>query len=184
MKALLVILTTFFIVLCFSFSIRKNKIYNDFYSGSLLEFKQQQSLLENTIRSANLTSEENIRAIRKAIESARIKLKNIDFWLRYFEPNAYRKINGPLPVEWENEVFEKFEPPYRREGAGLSLAELSLDQTPLIKDSLVQLIKRSEEAVKTFEADSITSQLNSYSHFFLANRLILIKPGGHLYNRI
>ena len=103
-----------------------------------------------------------------------MRLKNIDFWLRYFEPNAYRKLNGPLPVEWENEVFEKFEPPYRREGAGLSLAELSLDQTPLIKDSLIQLVKKSEEAIKTFEADSITGQLNSYSHFFLANRLFLL----------
>jgi cytochrome c peroxidase len=103
-----------------------------------------------------------------------LKLKNVDFWLRYFEPNAYRKMNGPLPVEWEKEVFEKFEPPYRREGAGLSLVELSLDQTPLIKDSLLQLVKKSEDAIKTFEADSITNQLNSYSHFFLANRLFLL----------
>jgi cytochrome c peroxidase len=70
--------------------------------------------------------------------------------------------------------YSKFEPPYRREGAGLSLAELSLEQTPLLKDSLIQLIKRSEEAIKTFEADSITGQLNSYSHFFLANRLFLL----------
>ena len=43
------------------------------------------------------------------------------------------------------------------------------------------LIKKSGEAVKTFEADSITSQLNSHSHFFLANRLVPVKPGGHLY---
>ena len=94
--------------------------------------------------------------------------------MRYFEPNAYRRINGPLPVEWENEVFEKFEPPYRREGAGLSLAELSFTQKPLIKDSLIQLIKRSDLAINTFEADSITSQLNTFSHFFLANRLFLL----------
>ncbi|HEY2350302.1 MAG TPA: cytochrome c peroxidase [Puia sp.] len=130
--------------------------------------------MEIAIQNCNLSSEDSIRSLRGNIEIARLKLKNVDFWLRYFEPNAYRKMNGPLPVEWEKEVFEKFEPPYRREGAGLSLVELSLDQTPLIKDSLLQLVKKSEDAIKTFEADSITNQLNSYSHFFLANRLFLL----------
>lgn len=123
---------------------------------------------------SNLSSGKDIDSIRAQIEEARIKLKNIDFWLRYFEPNAYRKINGPLPVEWENEVFEKFEPPYRREGAGLSLTEISLDETPLSKDSLLGLVKKSQEAIKTFEADSIMVQLNSFDHFFLANRLFLL----------
>ena len=67
-------------------------------------------------------------------------MKSLDFWFRYLEPEAYRKINGPLPVEWENEVFEKFEPPYRREGAGLSLAEKYLDEKTIDKDSLGALI--------------------------------------------
>jgi cytochrome c peroxidase len=174
MKAFTIILFTVFAIFCLSFNKKGNKSYNSLYNHSLLEFKQQQVGLENFIAHADLSSEDNIRSLRRQIEAARLKLKNIDFWLRYFEPNAYRKINGPLPVEWENEVFEKFEPPYRREGAGLSLAELSLAQTPLLKDSLIQLIKKSEEAIKTFEADSITSQLNSYSHFFLANRLFLL----------
>ena len=174
MKAFAIILFTIFAIFCLSFSKKGNKSYNNLYNHSLLEFKQQQIVLDSFILHTDLSSEENMRSLRTQIETARLKLKNIDFWLRYFEPNAYRKINGPLPVEWENEVFEKFEPPYRREGAGLSLAELSLDQTPLIKDSLIQLIKKSEEAIKTFEADSITSQLNSYSHFFLANRLFLL----------
>jgi cytochrome c peroxidase len=174
MKALFVILTTIFTIICFSFNIRGNRAYSNFYMGALLEFNQQQIVLENTIANSKLSSAENILLIRKSIEAARLKLKNVDFWLRYFEPNAYRRINGPLPVEWENEVFEKFEPPYRREGAGLSLAELSLDQKPLIKDSLLELLNRSGKALKTFEADSITNQLNSYSHFFLANRLFLL----------
>ncbi len=174
MKAFVIILFTIFAIFCLSFSKKANKSYNNFYNNSLLEFKQQQIGLDSFILHTDLSSEENMRSLRGKIETARLKLKNIDFWLRYFEPNAYRKINGPLPVEWENEVFEKFEPPYRREGAGLSLAELSLDQTPLLKDSLIQLIKKSEEAIKTFEADSITVQLNSYSHFFLANRLFLL----------
>ena len=174
MKAIAIILFTVFTIFCLSFSKKGNKSYNNLYNHSLLEFKQQQIFLETFILHTDLSSEDNKRSVRTQIEAARLKLKNIDFWLRYFEPNAYRKMNGPLPVEWENEVFEKFEPPYRREGAGLSLAELSLDQTPLIKDSLIQLIKKSEEAIKTFEADSITGQLNSYSHFFLANRLFLL----------
>jgi len=174
MKALLVIVSIGITIFCLSFNEKRSHAYSNLYFEAITEFKSEQSALENTINSSNLTTEENIMAVRQEIEKARLKLKDIDFWLRYFEPNAYRKINGPLPVEWENEVFEKFEPPYRREGAGLSLVEISLDQKPLKKDSLLELIKKSQEAIKTFEADSITSQLNSYSHFFLANRLFLL----------
>jgi cytochrome c peroxidase len=174
MKTILVVVIVLITVFCFSFSEKRNKIYYNIYTTSLEEFKSNLTALENTITITSPYSEENIQRIRKSIEAARLKLKIIDFWLRYFEPNAYKKINGPLPVEWENEVFEKFEPPYRREGAGLSLAEISLNQQPLIKDSLKELIMKSIEAIKTYEADSITSQLNSYSHFFLANRLFLL----------
>lgn len=174
MKAFLTILITIFTIICFSFYPRFDKSYNHLYSGSLQAFGQEQSVLFKTITESDLGSGHDLILIQKQIESARLKLKNIDFWLRYLEPNAYRRINGPLPVEWENEVFEKFEPSYRREGSGLSLAEISLGQKPLIKDSLLGLIKKSSEAVKTFEADSITSQLNSFSHFFLANRLFLL----------
>ena len=112
--------------------------------------------------------------IRQQIEAARLKMKGLDFWFRYLEPNVYRRINGPLPIEWENEVFEKFEPPYKREGAGLSLAEKYLDEETISKDSLVSLIESSVAALNTFRADSITSQLNSHHHFFLANRLFLL----------
>jgi cytochrome c peroxidase len=174
MKALFVILFTISAVICFSFSKKFNKSYYNFYSNSLQDFKKQQIELEKSIERTDLSSTGSLQALRIQIENSRIRLKNIDFWLRYFEPNAYRKINGPLPVEWENEVFEKFEAPYKREGAGLSLAEISLDVKPVVKDSLLALIRRSQEAIKTYEADSITVQLNSYSHFFLANRLFLL----------
>ena len=123
MKAFSIIFFTIFTIFCLSFSKKGNRSYNNLYKNSLLEFRQQEVVLETFIIQADLSSEENMKSLRRQIEAARLKLKNIDFWLRYFEPNAYRKINGPLPVEWENEVFEKFEPPYRREGAGLSLAE-------------------------------------------------------------
>ena len=56
----------------------------------------------------------------RRIERARFKLKAVDFWLRYLDPTTYKRINGPLPVEWETEVFEKFEPPYKRKGSGLA----------------------------------------------------------------
>ena len=174
MKAFLISLFVVLMVFCLSFNVRHNKTYNDLYSRSLAAFSQQQDALQNIIAAADLSSEKNIQDIRKAIHACRVKLKDIDFWLRYFEPIAYNKINGPLPVEWENEVFEKFEPPYKRTGAGLYLAEISLDEKPLIKDSLLSLIRQSREAIKTFEADSITSQLNTDHHFFLANRLFLL----------
>jgi cytochrome c peroxidase len=174
MKALFVLSIMTILILCFSFSGKSDRPYNNLYATSLNRFDEQQAALQHIIAGADLSSESDIQKIRKGIEAARLQLKDVDFWLRYFEPNAYRMINGPLPVEWENEVFEKFEPPYRREGAGLSLAELYLDQKPLIKDTLLALIRRSRNAVKTFEADSITSQLNTYHHFFLANRLFLL----------
>lgn len=174
MKAFVVILLITFTILCLSFKRKSNNSYVNLYSKALGEFKRQQSVLENSIVITDLSSEESLDSLRTQIETARLKLKNIDFWLRYFEPNAYRRINGPLPIEWENEAFEKFEPPYRREGAGLSLVEISLGQKILRKDSLLSLVIKSREAIKTFEADSITTQLNSYSHFFLANRLFLL----------
>ncbi|MEI9809993.1 MAG: hypothetical protein WDO16_20180 [Bacteroidota bacterium] len=74
----------------------------------------------------------------------------------------------------ENEVFEKFEPPYKREGAGLTLAEQYLDEETISKDSLSSLITSSVTALETFQADSITRNLDSYHHFFLANRLFLL----------
>ena len=174
MKALIVILLSVITILSFSFNKRFESPYGDVYIHGIRVFRQQQAGLYDFIRTADLSSPGIRDSVLGRIENARLSLKNIDFWLRYFEPNAYRKINGPLPVEWENEVFEKFEPPYRREGAGLSLAELSFGETSLIRDSLLLLVARSQEAIRTFEADSITRQLNSYDHFFLANRLFLL----------
>ena len=86
----------------------------------------------------------------------------------------YKKINGPLPVEWETEVFEKFEKPYKRNGAGLTLAELYLEEKVKNKDSLLHLIQSSVDASKTYLADSITGQLSEYGTFFLTNRLFLL----------
>lgn len=98
----------------------------------------------------------------------------MDFWFRYLEPLSYKKINGPLPVEWETEVFEKFETPYRREGAGYTLASLYLDEETIIKDSIFNYIKSAVEASKAYSADSITAHLKTVDHFYLCNRLFLL----------
>ncbi|MFI5156724.1 MAG: cytochrome-c peroxidase [Chitinophagales bacterium] len=174
MKTFSVILFVAISVSIFSFNEREDPSYKRLYTINLDEFKQEQAILENAIIGSGLQSEKDMQEIRQRIAAARLKLKNLDIWLRYFEPNAYRMINGPLPVEWETEVFEKFEPPHRREGAGLTVAELYMDEKGFVKDTLIALIKKSRAAIKTFEADSITSQLNTFSHFFLANRLFLL----------
>lgn len=137
-------------------------------------FRTQQASLLDKINSTDISNPNGVTELKQVIESARLKLKPIDFWLRYFEPIAYKKINGPLPVEWENEVFEKYEPAYKREGAGLSLAEIYLDQKHPSKDSVASLIRASIKAINTFTADSITRQLDTFDHFFLCNRLYLL----------
>jgi len=174
MKILSAITAIFIIVFCFSFSLKHGKEYNNLYTSSVGDFHKQLTDLTASIKNSDVNNEQSKTLLKQQIENCRLKMKGLDFWFRYLEPNVYRKINGPLPVEWENEVFEKFEPPYKREGAGLSLAEQYLDEKNISKDSLATLIELSIDALNTFRADSITSQLNSYHHFFLANRLFLL----------
>lgn len=177
MKTFLIILILAATTASLSFSIQHKNEYFSLYNNHLSEFKNAQYDLRSVINAVDLSNKNDIEKIRDQIKKNRLKLKTIDFWLRYLEPIVYRKINGPLPVEWETEVFEKFEPPYRRTGAGLTLAELYLDETTIEKDALLRLVDTSINAIATFEADSITSQLNSYHHFFLANRLFLLNLG-------
>jgi cytochrome c peroxidase len=174
MKFFLVILVLSATVFCLSFSLRQKKEYKSLYEITLDEFRQQQNGLRKVIKEADLSKDNDKEKIKEQIKASRNKLKIIDFWLRYFEPMAYKKNNGPLPVEWETEVFEKYEPPYRRQGGGITLAELALEEETVHKDSLLALVDTSLLALQTFEADSITTQLDTYHHFFLANRLYLL----------
>ncbi|MFT3678535.1 MAG: cytochrome c peroxidase [Chitinophagaceae bacterium] len=178
MKILLVILSLIIAATCFSFMTRSPDGYRRLYDSRLAGFKSAQQQLLQQIRQADLSKPEQRDAIRSTIHQNRQSLKTLDFWLRYFEPVAYRKLNGPLPVEWETEVFEKFEPPYKRKGSGLTLAELYLDEPIVRNDSLQALIHESIDSLATFEADSITSQLSSFEHFFLANRMFLLNLSG------
>jgi cytochrome c peroxidase len=158
--------------MCFKNS---NEDYIALYKRELNTFKIQQQDLINTIKAeTTINNAETVLIIKEQIHKARIKMKAIDFWLRYLHPLAYKKINAPLPVEWETEVFEKYEKPYKRIGAGLTLAELYMDEPEVKKDSLLTLLYESDKAIKTFEADSVTSTLQKPDHFFFANRLFLL----------
>ncbi|WP_276133667.1 cytochrome-c peroxidase [Polluticoccus soli] len=150
------------------------ELYLSVYNNQLEQFDNSQLTLLTAINRADLQNEADISNIRKLILQARMEMKGMDFWFRYLEPLAYKKINSPLPVEWETEVFEKFEAPYKREGAGLMLAYLYLDEEGATKDSLASLVRQSVEASKVYAADSITSQLTDYHHFYLCNRLYLL----------
>lgn len=158
----------------FSFSPEQQSSYQLYYQQSIQQLQTQQQELILLIQRADLNQPAQRDSIKNAIRACRLELKSGDFWFRYLAPLAHKKMNGPLPVEWETEVFEKYEPPYRREGAGLTLAYQYLDESPLEKQELQRLIEESEAGLATYRADSITRQLDDYHHFFLCNRLFLL----------
>src|SRR5689334_23188859 len=111
MKILAVIIILSASVFCLSFSLHRKSAYQSLYSSLLSEFKEEQNQLRNSISQASLNNPAARQALLDKVRKNRLRLKSVDFWLRYLEPIAYKKINGPLPVEWETETFEKYEPP-------------------------------------------------------------------------
>src|SRR5436190_19149984 len=83
--------------------------YYNFYQLKVDSFAQNQQSLIGYIQSLPSITATETNTIKQRIWNARLHMKALDFWMRYLEPVAYKKINGPLPVEWETEVFEKFE---------------------------------------------------------------------------
>jgi cytochrome c peroxidase len=165
------------VLLFATFSFQKNIDSDSYiadYNTKLRTFKNSQLVLLETIKKSDLSSKTNREKIRLQIDQTRLALKNIDFWLRYLEPISYKQINGPLPVEWETEVFEKFEKPYKREGAGLTLAAIYLDEDTVKSEVLLNLIHSSISATEVFTRDSVAGQLKDYHHFYLCNRLFLL----------
>jgi cytochrome c peroxidase len=148
--------------------------YTTSYYRHINELREGQQLLLTAIEGSDPGREADRQRIGAMLKACRYQMKQADFWLRYLEPVSYKKINGPLPVEWETEVFEKFEPPYRRDGAGLTLAYQYLEETELNRDTLARLIRSSLEGIRAYTADSITRNLEDYHHFFLCNRLFLL----------
>lgn len=148
--------------------------YLTYYNQQLNSFKSSQSSLLQFINQKKIISQKDAAAIKAQIYQVRMEMKSLDFWLRYLEPTAYKKINGPLPVEWETEVFEKYEAPYKREGAGFTLAALYTEEENILKDSLITLVQASIDATKIFAEDSVKAGLKNYHHFYLCNRLFLL----------
>ena len=161
----------------YSFRVDNINAYPQQYIHKLQDFKLSLTKLNTAISSEKIISAESIATIKKEIAHSRMAMKKIDFWLRYFDPLMYKKINAPLPVEWETEVFEKYEKPYKRIGAGLTLAELYLDESNIIKDSLQQLVNNATIACSTYVADSTTKFLQKPAPFFFCNRLFLLNLG-------
>ena len=148
--------------------------YKQLYQDRLGQL--QSSILKSLeiIKKSDPRNPEKNQQILKSIHSSRLQLKSCDFWLRYLDPIAYRKINGPLPVEWENEVFEKFEAPYKREGAGLILAENKLGEESLQKTDLIALLDSALASIPSFLTDSMIAEVNNPANFYFANRLFLL----------
>lgn len=158
----------------FAFNRKATNTYTEHYTTGLERLNKREQQLTQIIGTSDVSNKADVEKIRIAIHETRLVMKGMDFWLRYLEPTEYKKVYGPLPVEWETEAFEKFEKPYKRIGAGLTLAELYLEEPTVRKDSLQKLVTEAIKANDTYDADSITTQLFDYNHFFLCNRLFLL----------
>ena len=172
-KPLIILTFSLIAILSLNFKDRSNTYIAD-YTEKLTNFNSQQTELVKLIEASDLKSTDAIEIIKNKINQTRNQMKGLDIWLRYLNPLAYKKINGPLPVEWETEVFEKWEKPYKRIGAGFTLAQLYLEEENIDKQHLLGLIEESVENTQSYFADSITDNLKTYHHFFLCNRLYLL----------
>lgn len=177
MKKKFTLLLTASILALTLFSFKENSApaqYLAGYHARMDVLKASEQGLLQTIAQADLEDSTSLQAVRDALSAARMKMKGVDFWTRYLDPVAYKKLNGPLPVEWETEVFEKFEKPYKRDGAGLTLATIYLDEPHPSKTILTALIDSAVAATNAYTADTVTRELGSYHHFLLCNRLYLL----------
>lgn len=158
-----------------SFSVTTNEnSYSQHFLNRIQLLQQQETELIELVQKSDLTTENDKQLIVQQLQRTRNAFKPSDFWLRYLNPLSHKKINGPLPVEWETEVFEKFEKPYKREGAGFTLAFQYLEEEHPDKTVLLNLITQAKAATDGYLVDSITSQLNSFHHFYFCNRLFLL----------
>lgn len=170
-RAILFVLPTFLLI---SFAIRFETTYQKGYVDLVLQIEAEQQSIYQIARQTDFSNTADKITFQKELKKARSLLKAGDFWLRYFDPVQYLGINGQLPVEWETEVFEKFEKPYRRIGGGISLVELELQESNPRKDSILHYLQRSIESSRAYLADSNTRQILRPEHFFYANRLYLL----------
>ncbi|MBL7901996.1 MAG: cytochrome C peroxidase [Bacteroidia bacterium] len=177
MKKLSRFFAPFVVLLALTFSFKKADLSNDYleaYQSQIQSFAVEQENFIASVKAVPNWNEDSKSITRNEILRLRKVLKGLDFWFRYLEPTTYKKINGPLPVEWETEVFEKFEKPYRREGAGYTLALLYLDEAESGKDSVLHLLQASLNATGVYLQDSMVTRLLDPGHFYFCNRLFLL----------
>lgn len=177
MKKRIVSLSLSQLVFSIIFSFTKTNEHQTYvlnFKNKLALFEQSEHELIDLINQQNHLTNANIDTIKDKILLVRKNFKGLDFWFRYLAPLAQKKINGPLPIEWETEVFEKYEKPYKREGAGFTLALQYLEEENIDKTHLLDLINQSLEATQIYKQDSITKELNSFPTFYLSNRLYLL----------
>lgn len=175
MKRVWVILFAALLLLVFrSAELPKGPAYAQLYNSRLVSLSNANRQIKSVLAARNGAVVQGDSILLTAINEARLEMKRADFWLRYTDPAAYRLLNAPLPVEWETEVFEKFEKPYKREGGGYTLAHLELDEATPDANKLSAYIDSAEKACSLFASDSIRSRIGGYSHFFLCNRLFLL----------
>jgi cytochrome c peroxidase len=110
---------------------------------------------------------ENFKKIRH-------QLKANDFWLRYFADENYQIINGAIGVEWENEVFAKFQPPYKKVGSGVYLAEQELMKQPYNFQTVKKLLVPIINEINKLQSDSVKNCVHQPANFYKANRLYLL----------
>jgi cytochrome c peroxidase len=142
--------------------------YMRLYDQLYLNFEQSVTRLHRYSIESNCKYD----SLKQLIHQARMNLKPMDFWWRYVDPINYKLVNGPLPVEWETEVFEKYEKPYKRLGGGLTLAEIALNDGDT--NALTDYIANLPESIKHFRADSVKRILDEPDHFALCNRLFIL----------
>lgn len=152
----------------FSFRKKAETSYEILYNTNISHLVEEQEKLVQLIKSKNSIDSFSSEDINDEIKQCRKRMKTVDFWIRYFDPVNYKMINGPLPVEWETEVFEKFEKPYRRDGAGFTLAQLYLEEENINKDSLELLIQKSLTATKMYQFAEIKDNLKNPETFYFA----------------
>lgn len=169
-----ILLCCVLVVCSFSYKDKNNSAYLNLYETEVVDFNNSQKKFRQLVFDVDAITEQNKAQIKSQLSECRTSLKKVDIWLRYFDPIIYKHINGPLPVEWETEVFEKHEAPYKRLGYGLTLAELYLDEENISKDSLLKLIDPAIKAATLFTGDSIYKLLQNPDNFYFANRLYLL----------
>ncbi|MCX8079621.1 MAG: cytochrome-c peroxidase [Bacteroidia bacterium] len=142
----------------------------DYFRNNIFDLENEIKKMQQLLHNSDLKKEK----IRNQIIECRNKLKHIDIFLRYSEPVLYRKINGPLEVEWETEVFEKHEKPYRREGKGFFLIQEGLNETQPDFKKIREWAKDLDKDLKKYLHDTIIIEINKPEYFPFAARLFIL----------